>query len=44
MIRGQALRADLVPLIHAHRDLLDEYTESRFVAMCERYRIPLPES
>ena len=43
MIRGQALRADLVPLIHAHRDLLDEYTESRFAAMCERYRIALPE-
>ena len=42
MIRGSALRDDLVPMIHRHRDLLDEYTEGRFRAMCERYRIPLP--
>jgi hypothetical protein len=39
MIRGQALREDLIPLLHANRDLLDEYTEGRFVTMCERYRI-----
>lgn len=39
MIRGTALREELVPLIVRHRDLLDEHTESRFAAMCERYRI-----
>ena len=39
MIRGTALRDDLVPLIGANRDLLDEYTEGRFAAMCERYRL-----
>ena len=41
MVRGAALREDLVPIIQANRDLLDEHTESRFVAMCERYRIPV---
>ena len=41
MARGTALREELVPLIQANRDLLDEYTEGRFVAMCERYRIAM---
>ncbi len=44
MVRGSVLRDELVPLIHRHRDLLDDYTAERFNAMCERYRIPLPEA
>ena len=42
MVRGAALRQDLVPLISRNRDLLDEYTETRFLAMCDRYRIEQP--
>ena len=42
MVRGAPLRDQLVPLIWANRDLLDAYTEERFLAMTERYRIPLP--
>jgi hypothetical protein len=42
MMRGPALREQLVPLIYANRDLLDEHTEVRFAAMCERYGIALP--
>jgi hypothetical protein len=41
MVRGAALSEELVPLIRANRDLLDEHAEARFVAMCERYRIPV---
>ena len=44
MIRGAALRDDLVPVVNRNRDLLDEYTKARFLTMCERYRIALPES
>lgn len=39
MIRGAALRDELVPIIMRNRDLLDEHTDTRFAAMCERYRI-----
>jgi hypothetical protein len=44
MVRGSALREDLAPLIHRNLDLLDAYTEERFLAMCDRYRIGLPET
>ncbi|MBX3024780.1 hypothetical protein KF840_07705 [bacterium] len=37
MIRGAALREELLPIIDRNRDLLDEHTESRYAAMCERY-------
>lgn len=43
MIRGSSLREGLVPLINRNRDLLDGYTEDRFLAMCERYRISLTD-
>lgn len=39
MVRGAALRNDMVPLLQRHRDLLDGYTEERFRAMCTRYGI-----
>jgi len=39
MARGDCLRRLLVPLIAAHRDLLDDHTAGRFDAMCERYGI-----
>ncbi len=40
MARGDSLRRQMVPLIAAHRDLLDDHTAGRFDAMCERYSIP----
>jgi len=40
MARGDCLRRQMVPLIAAHRDLLDDHTGGRFDAMCERYGIP----
>lgn len=43
MIRGPALREQLVPLIYANRDLLDEHTAARLAAMCERYGITVPD-
>lgn len=39
MVRGQALREALVPLIRRNLELLDEPTVARFSSMCERYRI-----
>ncbi|MGD0370339.1 MAG: hypothetical protein ABSC16_01385 [Candidatus Dormibacteria bacterium] len=39
MARGDCLRREMVPLIAAHRDLLDDHTAGRFDAMCERYGI-----
>jgi hypothetical protein len=35
----------VVPLVDAHRDLLDDYVAERFRLMCERYgiaRAPMP--
>ena len=37
--RGRYLRERIVPLVQAHRDLLDAYTADRFDTMCERYAI-----
>ena len=37
MARGEFLRERLVPLVAAHRDLLDDYVAGRFRQMCERY-------
>ena len=37
MARGEFLRERLVPLVAAHRDLLDDYVAERFRQMCERY-------
>jgi len=39
MARGDYLRQVLVPLIAAHRGLLDDHVAGRFDAMCERYAI-----
>ncbi|MGD1033699.1 MAG: hypothetical protein ABR977_04630 [Candidatus Dormibacteria bacterium] len=39
MARGDCLRRELVPLIAAHRELLDDHVAGRFDAMCERYGI-----
>jgi hypothetical protein len=41
MARGDVLRQDLVPLIAANIDLLDDHVADRFYDMCRRYRIPL---
>lgn len=41
MVRGPELRGWLVPLIAEHLDLLDDHVRSRFLAMCETYRIPV---
>lgn len=37
MARGPFLRERLVPLVAAHRDLLDDYVAERFARMCARY-------
>jgi hypothetical protein len=43
MARGEFLRDRLVPLVAAHRDLLDDYVAERFRQMCERYDLaPAP--
>jgi hypothetical protein len=39
MARGPYLRSVLAPLVHRHRDLLDEHAVQRFDAMCARYSI-----
>lgn len=39
MIRGAALRDELVPLVRTNADLLDPHTASRFDEMCARYGI-----
>lgn len=39
MLRGQPLREHAVPLIRAHRDLLDDHVGSRFDEMCQRYEL-----
>jgi hypothetical protein len=44
MVRGRYLRELLVPLIDQHRELLDEHTLGRFLAMCGTYRIDLGAS
>jgi hypothetical protein len=31
-----------VPLVAAHRDLLDDYVAERFRQMCERYDLTTP--
>jgi hypothetical protein len=42
MARGRFLRETIVPLVAAHRDLLDDYVQERFRAMCDRYGIAVP--
>jgi hypothetical protein len=42
MARGRFLRETIVPLVAAHRDLLDDYVHERFRAMCDRYAIAVP--
>ena len=41
MIRGPVLRGWLVPLIAERLDWLDDHVGGRFLAMCERYDIPV---
>src|SRR5436190_1870102 len=40
MARGAFLRETLVPLLAAHRGLLDDYVAGRFQRMCASYGIP----
>ena len=40
MARGPYLRDVIVPLVAAHLDQLDDHVRARFLAMCERYRLP----
>jgi hypothetical protein len=41
MVRGPYLKETLVPLLAERLDFLDEHVQSRFLAMCTRYKIPL---
>jgi len=43
MIRGTCLSEALVPLIATRLPMLDDHVASRFLAMCSRYGIPVPE-
>lgn len=43
MVRGQYLRETLVPLLAERLSFLDEHVQSRFLDMCTRYKIALPE-
>jgi hypothetical protein len=42
MARGAFLRETLVPLVRAHRALLDEYVAARFDRMCASYGLAAP--
>lgn len=42
MVRGEALRQHMAPLIWQHRTLLDGHTRERFDRMCETYGVDLP--
>lgn len=44
MARGKVLRTVLVPLIASHLDHLDDHVAQRFLSMCQRYAISLPET
>jgi|SRR5437899_1020664 len=44
MARGAFLRETLVPLLAAHRGLLDEYVAGRFDRMCASYGLGLPRA
>lgn len=44
MARGAALREVVAPLVHAHRDLLDDHVRNRFDEMVARYALPVDEA
>jgi len=44
MARGPFLRETLVPLLAAHRGLLDEYVAARFDRMCASYGLEVPRA
>lgn len=44
MVRGPYLRDTLVPLIAGRLERLDDHATTRFLAMCDRYRIPATRS
>lgn len=43
MIRGRALRETLAPLFSRHLEFLDDHIQERFLNMCSRYGILLPD-
>jgi len=43
MARGQYLRDVIVPLVAAHMEMLDDHVRTRFLTMCERYRLHLAQ-
>ena len=44
MIRGAPLHDWLVPLVADRLDWLDDHVAARFLAMCDRYRVPIHRS
>ncbi|MCC6381310.1 MAG: hypothetical protein IT304_02320 [Dehalococcoidia bacterium] len=44
MVRGRALTETIAPLVAAHLDLLDDHVAGRFLDMCSRYGLSLPEA
>ena len=43
MVRGSYLRESLAPLIAGRMDILDDHVRARFLEMCSRYAIELPD-
>ena len=41
MARGPYLREVVVPLVASHIEMLDDHVRTRFLTMCERYRLPV---
>ncbi len=44
MVRGAALREELLPLLGRNLQQLDDHVRSRIEAMCARYHLSLPKS
>jgi hypothetical protein len=40
MVRGRALRDELVPLLESYAYILDDHVRSRVEAMCSTYAVP----
>lgn len=40
MVRGRALRDELIPLLEAYSEVLDDHVRDRIARMCEMYAIP----
>lgn len=42
MVRGRALREELLPILFRNFNLMDDHTRDRILKMCTLYRLPTP--